>query len=238
MTTAGPVSGQTAPEPKTTASLRFGLLASLVALTAAGCLSAYGWTHTPAGARIAVHFDASGQANGYGGKVSAFLVLPLVMLGVTVLFLVITRIDPRRGNLARSARAFDAIWAVTLGVLLYAHASTVLTAVHRHRSINNEIMFVLVGLMYVVIGNYLPKLRSSWFLGIRTPWTLSDERTWARTHRLAGPLMMALGAVVAVVALTTHGPVALVVLLAGSGVLFGGLIVYSYVISPAPRESA
>jgi uncharacterized membrane protein len=86
-----------------------------------------------------------------------------------------------------------------------------------------------VGVMFLVIGNYLPVLRSNWFVGVRTPWTLSSEESWRRTHRLAGRLFMLSGAaVVLITVVDSHwGITAILATCVGSAAIS---IVYSYVV--------
>ena len=85
-----------------------------------------------------------------------------------------------------------------------------------------------IGLLFVVIGNFLGKLRSTWFVGIRTPWTLSSERAWARTHRLGGYLFVALGLVIALSGMLL--PVGVIAVVAGIGaaIVTGALVLYSF----------
>ena len=80
----------------------------------------------------------------------------------------------------------------------------------------------------MVVGNYLGKMRSDFFFGIRTPSTLSSELSWNRTHRLGGKLMIALGALVAAAAAFPTVLVWLAVLLAGTAFLVAVVFVYSY----------
>ena len=94
------------------------------------------------------------------------------------------------------------------------------------------IVFAAVGAGQVALGNVLPKIRFNYVVGVRTPWTLADERVWDRTHRVLGPCMMVWGALILLAALATGGrgwPCLLATL--GGGVAFCGFaLVYSYVV--------
>jgi uncharacterized membrane protein len=89
---------------------------------------------------------------------------------------------------------------------------------------------ITVGALFVVIGNYLGKTRSNFFFGVRTPWTLSSELSWARTHRLAGRLFVLSGLVIMLTAVVAPGPTtALVISLAIAGVV-AIPVAYSYLV--------
>lgn len=159
-----------------------------------------------------------------GGRLEALGFGPLIAVGVGAVLWAVSRIDPRRGHLARSARTYNAIWISVLAVMTVSHGAAVLAATGRHVSVGPAVT-AAVGIMLLVIGNYLPKLRSSWFAGVRTPWTLSSELSWHRTHRLAGRLLAVLGLLV----------LASAFLLGGEGqtaVLLGGLITVTAVLVP------
>jgi uncharacterized membrane protein len=191
-------------------------------------VSAWAWGQVPDGAQIPIHWGPTGQANGFASKEVGLLMVPGMALGIGVLLAFIPAIDPRRGNLLRSTPAYRAIVLVTLGLLLVLHIAAVLTATGRHLDMP-RIVVVGVGLVFLVIGNYLGKTRSSWFLGIRTPWTLSSERSWALTHRLGGYLFAAFGAIMVVVGVINPEILAWI-LLPGLAVVIGIPVVYSYLV--------
>ena len=103
------------------------------------------------------------------------------------------RIDPRAENYARFGEAYEVIVASVLVLLLVTHGIMLAVALGYHVSVA-RIVPALVGALFVVIGNMMPLVRPNWWFGIRTPWTLSNDRVWARTHRLAGYCMTAGGA--------------------------------------------
>jgi uncharacterized membrane protein len=87
-----------------------------------------------------------------------------------------------------------------------------------------------IGVLFMVLGNYLPRIRSNWWMGIRTPWTLESETVWRETHRLGGRTFVVSGAVATLASLLLQPPASVFVTMAALGV--GGLVpvVYSYVI--------
>jgi len=172
-------------------SLASPAIISLVLSLASFGLAGWAWSHVPAGARIPTHWNFAGKADAFGDRSSLFL-LPAVMLALNLLFLVIPRLDPRKGHLLRSSRAYAAIWLALAG-LLTALNITVTRAALGYPTAMEKWLLPSVGLMLVVIGNYLGKIRSNFFVGIRTPWTLSSERSWNKTHRLGGWVFVGVG---------------------------------------------
>jgi uncharacterized membrane protein len=190
-------------------------------------VSAWAWPQIPDAAQVPIHWGFDGQPNGWAPKWEALLLLPILTVGIALLLAAAPRIDPRYGNLQRSATAY---WAIaTAGVVLMAviHVAAVLIATGRSVDIG-LVVSLAVGGLFIVIGNFLGKTRSSWIFGIRTPWTLSSERSWTRTHRLGGYLFMLLGLlVIGTAILAPHGPDAFV-LLGGVVLVVPILFVYSY----------
>jgi immunity protein, SdpI family len=91
----------------------------------------------------------------------------------------------------------------------------------------NTVLAAEIGLALVVMGNYLPKVKSNWFVGVRTPWTLSSEASWRQTHRLAGWLFTLGGLLTFITALVRPdvAPAVMIGVLAASA---GASVVYSY----------
>lgn len=170
------------------------LISVVVVLIMVG-LSAWAWVQLPADASIPVHWNAAGQVDRYGGKAEGLLLLPAVVVGVLVLFNVIRYIDPLRVNIERSGQAYR---AVLLGVLFFMavlHGGAVLSAVGYPINIG-LLAAPAVGLMFIVMGNYMGKIRRNYMFGVRTPWTLASELSWNKTHRLSGKLFVLSGVLV------------------------------------------
>ncbi|GAA3204353.1 SdpI family protein [Nonomuraea roseoviolacea] len=211
--------------------------ALLVLGTAA--LSLWAWTRIPDDARLPLHWDASGKADRLGGKTEALTTLPVVILVLAALLVVLPRVVPDRRRLAGSARGYNIIAIGVLGLLAAIHAASVLGAVTGSVPLLRVVSAAL-GLFTVALGMALPGLRPNWIAGIRTPWTLADERCWALTHRFGGRLFTAVGAILTVAALTA--PEAILMPLALAGIAGAGVIavIYSWRVrgatSAAPRD--
>lgn len=166
-------------------------LPSLVVLGALWAMVAWAWPRVPA--VMPVHFGAAGNADRYGGRAEGLLLLPVVAALFYVGSLVWPRIDPRGESFGRFARTFAIARAAVLVVFACLQAG--MLAVTLGWSVGLD-RFVMIGpaLLMIVLGNYLPKMQPNWMIGVRTPWTLSSDLSWHRTHRLAGPMLMASGA--------------------------------------------
>lgn len=167
------------------------LISALIIALMVG-LSAWAWVQLPADASLPVHWNAAGEADRYGGKAEALLLLPAVTIGVLLLFTLIRYIDPLRANIERSGQAYR---AVLLGVLFFMavlHTGAVLSALGY--PINVGLLAApAVGLMFVIMGNYMGKIRRNYMFGVRTPWTLASELSWNKTHRITGKLFVLSG---------------------------------------------
>ncbi len=185
--------------------IRRGLLLSLLPLAFIIGASLWGFMVVEPGVRIPVHWSLDGLPDRFGGPVEAFLGLPAVALGVTLLLAALPKLDPRGDNLHRSAHAYLTAWLGTLWLLALTQAGIVLTAIGVWEAEANGPMPRLAvagaALLVAAVGNYLGKTRPNWMLGVRTPWTLTSDLTWERTHRLAGRLLVAVGLVSAATSL-------------------------------------
>lgn len=167
------------------------LVVSLVVTAALVGASWWAWRQLPVGARIPAHWNAAGRIDGYRGRDSLFLI-PGLILGLTLLFLFLPRVEPRRTHLLLSSRAYRAVWLAVVLALAGLQIFRIRAAFGEALSIEKWIGAGL-GALFLVIGNFLGKVRSNFMFGVRTPWTLSSELSWNKTHRLAGWTFVGLG---------------------------------------------
>ncbi len=153
-------------------------------------LAALTWPSAPE--RIPVHWSITGQVDRFGGKVEGLLMPPLMALGIYLLMTFLPRIDPGRKNYAVFAGSYDTIRLAIVAVLAGLYGVTHL--VLRGYPVDVSTVVPLgVGALLIVLGNLMGKLRPNWFVGIRTPWTLSSKEAWIKTHRLGGWLFILVG---------------------------------------------
>ena len=182
------------------------------------------WNKLPE--QFPIHFNAAGEVDGWSSKAFGVFGLPLILVAFQWLCgLGSLKMDPKAENL--EGKVFSLVlWIIpVLSVVL--NALVYCTALGMDMNVQ-IIMPLLIGLLMVIIGNWLPKCKHSYTLGIKLPWTLADETNWNRTHRFAGPIWVVCGMVIMVCGLIGGAflwvmPVAFVAMIAAP-------TVYSYLL--------
>jgi immunity protein, SdpI family len=149
--------------------------------------------------RVPRHLSLSGNADAWTSRAIAVWLVPTIALGIWLVLRWLPAIDPRRANYAKFQGAYDFMVDATVTVLVAVHLGTLAAAIGLPVHVEQVAMAGL-GFALVLIGNLLPLTRSNFFAGIRTPWTLSSDRVWERTHRFGGYLFAAAGVVTFVAA--------------------------------------
>lgn len=150
--------------------------------------------------RIPSHWNLQGEVDGWMDKPMGPLMQPLIatiMLGVLWLM---PRVDPRRQNVEHSADSRRLLINLLILFMAVIQAATFAHGLGWPIEVDRVIL-AAVGLLFVGLGNYLPRIRSNWFMGIRTPWTMDNERVWRATHRVGGRAFVGAGLVMAASAL-------------------------------------
>ena len=211
-------------------SLKFAKIASLAAVAAAAGFSLWARTQLP-DAPIATHFDAAGHVNGYMPRDIALVFGPAFSLVLVVIMLwFIPAIMPKKGRLERSSQAYGAVVIVLALFLGFIHFGPIARALHYPIDIPRWAL-AGIGLLFIVIGNYLPKTRYNYVMGIRSPWTLSSEEVWDKTHRLAGPLHVLLGLAVLADAIVAPFPQAYIFMIGAAVAVTMICLIYSYIVA-------
>ncbi|HEX8580657.1 MAG TPA: SdpI family protein [Allosphingosinicella sp.] len=180
----------------------------------------------PADAQLPVHWGLTGEPDRFSDKWTALMLPAVIVGGMSALLWALPSLEPRKEGLARSQGLYFAGW---FGVLLIgATVELAVVSVALGWDVpTNRLICIPVGTMLVLIGNQLGKSRSMYMIGVRTPWTLASEEVWIRTHRLAGKLMVAAGAVAILLALLPV-PAALMMQVMIAAVVAAGLIPVAY----------
>lgn len=166
----------------------------------------------PPDASLPVHWNAHGEPNNFAGKWAALLLPAMLTLGLTFLLAMLGRIQPMRDNFEKSQGLYHVIWIGMLGLFGLIHLMVLDAALRWHLPAPRLFVGAL-GLFFAAVGNQLGKSRPMFFIGIRTPWTLTNEDVWIATHRLGGKLMVLAGAAWLVAAIANWtGPRAMPVL--------------------------
>ena len=144
---------------------------------------------------IPIHWNASGEIDGYGPKIFGAFMAPVIMIFTWTGMKYLPKIDPRKNNYEKFEKSYSVIVSLLITFFLVIHVVTLLAAMGYEVSID-KIVPSIAGILFIVIGNYLPKSKSNYFYGIKTPWTLSSDVSWRKTHRLGGKLFIISGAVI------------------------------------------
>jgi uncharacterized membrane protein len=190
-----------------------------------------GWGLAQVGmsATVPIHWNAAGKPNGYGPAWLAFLLMPVITLGLVGMFALIPRVEPRRANLLKSSRAYVTIAYATLVLMLGVDAATVLAGAGYDVPIA-PLVGGGVGLLFVVLGNVMTTVRSNFMVGVRTPWTLTSDLAWDRTHRLIGRLWVVGGVALFLVSLLGLGELFVAAIVAFVIATLAIALVYSYLV--------
>ena len=132
---------------------------------------------------VATHFDLQGEPDGWSNRAFAVFGLPGILLAVNLLLPFLLRADPKHENMSGALKNI-AIWTVPI-VSVLCSGMTLGYALGYHTHIE-QVLPAFMGVLFIIIGNYLPKTKQSYTMGIKLPWTLASEENWNRTHRLAG----------------------------------------------------
>lgn len=200
---------------------------SAIVLAAMLVLAAWALTRVPLEEEVPIHWGPDGVADGFASPLIAFLMTPAITVALVGLLELVPRVEPRRANLHRSADAYRTV-AIGVVVLMAAiHAFVVLAGVGVELPVG--VVFGLgTGVLFALIGNVMGTVRSNFMFGVRTPWTLTSELSWYRTHRLVGRQFV-LGGLIVALASVTLGDVALfVTIMAVIAVVLVTAFWYSY----------
>jgi len=149
------------------------------------------WNRLPD--QMASHWNIDDQVDGYMSKFWGVFMMPLFTLGMFLLFLVIPAIDPLKANIAQFRGAFNLFIVLMVAFMVYIYGLTLAWSLGYTGFKMSGAMLPAIGLLFVFIGFMLRQARRNFFIGIRTPWTLSSDTVWNETHRLGAVLFMISG---------------------------------------------
>lgn len=172
-------------------STRLTVILSVVLIAIAVVVSVAVYNQLPE--QVASHWNAAGQVDGYTSRFWGAFLMPLVSVGMLVLFLVIPHIDPLKANVEKFRSAFNGFIAVIVAFMLYVHGLTLAWNLGYNRFDMGAALLPALGLIFIVAGFLMRQAKRNYFIGIRTPWTLSSDSVWAETHRVGGTLFIVSG---------------------------------------------
>ena len=165
------------------------VLIMIAAGTLAGLLL---WNRLPD--QMASHWNINDQVDGYMPKFWGVFLLPLITLGIFVLLLVVPSMDPLKANIAQFREAFNLFIVLMVAFMLYIYGLSLAWSLGYTSFRMSGAMLPAIGLLFIFIGFMLRQAKRNFFIGIRTPWTLSSDTVWDETHRIGAVLFMVSGA--------------------------------------------
>lgn len=145
--------------------------------------------------RIATHWNESGYGDSYSSKNIGIFGLPLIGLVLFLLFQLLPKIDPLKRNINKFRTYYEYFILVFIIFLLYVYILAIIWNLKVRFNFNLALIPAL-GILFIIIGSVLPKIKRNWFIGIRTPWTMSDDVVWEKTHKLGSKLFMITGIII------------------------------------------
>ena len=149
------------------------------------------WNQLPE--QIPSHWNAAGEVDGWSSKPFSVFGMPLILLAFHWVCVIATGADPKQKN--HSGKVLQLVFWIIPVLSALLHAITYATALGKEVRVE-AVMPVFMGLLFAIIGNYLPKCKQNYTIGIKIPWTLNSEENWNKTHRLAGRLWTVCGIVI------------------------------------------
>lgn len=144
---------------------------------------------------VPIHWGLNGQPNGYGPKWVDTFLFPLISIGIYVLVRVLIAAGPRLGGRQNTTANLQIARVVLAGIILFMLVIQ-LAVIAQSLDVGLDmttIVMLALSVLFIFIGNYMGKIRRNFWMGIRTPWTLTNAVVWERTHRLGGWLFVAVG---------------------------------------------
>lgn len=150
--------------------------------------------------QMVTHWNAAGEANGYMEKDVGLFLMPATMIVLLFFFYLIPHIDPLKENIKKFDKYYEGFIFIFMFFLAYIHFLSVAWNLGYSFEIN-RLTAPALGVLFIYLGMLCGKSKQNWFIGIRTPWTLSSERVWERTHNIAKDIFMGIGALWIVIGL-------------------------------------
>jgi len=142
--------------------------------------------------KMASHWNIKGEADGYMSKFWGLFLMPIISIGLLFLFILIPKIDPLKENIAKFRKYFDGFIVLIMVFLFYIYLLSIAWNLGKRFDMG-QMMVPALGILFYYCGILIENAKRNWFIGIRTPWTLSNESVWDKTHKIGGRLFKIAG---------------------------------------------
>lgn len=213
--------------------MRKSTIAAVAILAASFAIGLYFYPQMPE--TMPSHWNSQGEVDGYTSRFWGLFLMPFVISGIFLLFIAIPRIDPMRYNIEKFRGHYGAFMAIVMFFMMYVHALTIAWALGYKYNMMSALSPAM-GVLFFFAGVLVEKAERNWFVGIRTPWTLSSEEVWKKTHRIGGKMFKISGIICAAGFLLPSYAIYLVLVPALFTAIF--TVVYSYFAYRKEKEAA
>ena len=186
----------------------------------------YVWNELPS--KVPMHWNIKGEIDRYGDKSELIIIPFLLPLLVYLIFLVVPKIDPKN-KLNKMGGKLQAIKFLLTTLMSILALFIIYTAKNQSFTNPNNIV-IIIGVLFIVIGNYFKTIKPNYFIGIRTPWTLENETVWKKTHKLGGKMWFIGGILIVILSLILNKSLSFTIFMIITGVITIIPIAYSYLI--------
>ena len=142
--------------------------------------------------QMAMHWNINGEADQFWNKSYAVFFGPLLMIIIISLFVLLPKVDPKKENYKKFSGSYNIFVNMFIVFFFLLHIVTIGYNLGLDLDIS-LVVIIVVGLFFIILGNYMPRIKHNYFMGIRTPWTLANEKTWTKTHQLGGKVFVLAG---------------------------------------------
>ncbi|CAM1363629.1 Uncharacterized membrane protein [Tenacibaculum soleae] len=185
---------------------------------------AYIWNELPE--EVPMHWNIKGEIDRYGEKIELLLIPILLPLLIYIIFLVVPKIDPKN-KISKMGNKYQHI-KILLTTFMSILALFIIYTAKNQSFANPNYIVLLVGISYIILGNYFKTIKANYFIGIRTPWTLENETVWKETHKLGGKMWFVGGIIVVISSLILNKQLNFTLFMIITGIITIVPIVFSY----------
>ncbi len=178
--------------------------------------------------QVPIHWNVQGEVDGYSTRFWGAFGIPIITAGIYMLMVLLPTIDPQRQNYAKFAGAYNVLKAVLVVFMISLYSLVILSSYGRQIPVDKAAIGS-IGLLFIVMGNYMGQFRHNYFIGIKTPWTLGDKRVWQKTHRFGGKIWVLAGSL-GLVAAVLGGTTGVIILGITLGIALIVPVIYSYLV--------
>lgn len=195
---------------------------------------AYIWNQLPE--KVPMHWNIKGEVDRYGEKIELIIIPILLPLLIYIIFLVIPKIDPKNklNKMGNKLQTIKFLLTTFISIL----ALFIIYTAKNESFANPNYIVLLIGVLYIIFGNYFKTIKANYFIGIRTPWTLESETVWKKTHQLGGKMWFVGGIIVVITSLILGKETNFTIFLIITGIITVIPIVYSYITFKNEKKTA